>query len=670
MSNHLPAPKQAPYGFWDSPIGVESVLASATTPLYPQGGQGWLFWLEARPAEKGRQVIVAQKPCGTKRELLPAEFSARSQFLEYGGCPFWLAGDELIWVNAQDQNLYSLRFLIEGEPPRRLTHCAGRFADVVWDNTRQRLLAVMEAAVMETVAGADSHLSLVAIDLTQEDQTPQMLHQGADFYAYLSLSPSGEQLAFIQWSQGNMPWDATALMLAQLTPEGALNAPITLIAESEQQAIAQPQFGPDGYLYWVSDASDWWNLYRCKPLDARIPFKNTMPFKTAIEALAPMPAECTTPRWVSGMSSYCFVGQNRLLFCYTQNGLWNLALLDVNSGSELTSAGWQPLLQDYPHISQLSRCGEGALLLAAEPQALTQIFSYHGLALKPLNTAPKDPLAAYYSPPQSIRFPSGEHSIHAFYYPPHNPGYVAPEGAPPVIVLCHGGPTGQASALLNLKNQYWSSRGFAVLDVNYRGSTGFGRAFRHSLHGLWGIADVEDLCRAAEWVSLQGLAGLRLIKGSSAGGFSVLAALAFHNTFDAGVSLYGIGDLALLAQDTHWFEARYLDLLVGPYPEQAARYRARSPLFAAAGITCPVLIFQGLLDKVVPPNQAQQLVATLQQQGTAVTYVEFPEEGHGFRQAGSVAQQLRSELVFYQLLLASQQPQTQQKPTAKTANTP
>jgi dipeptidyl aminopeptidase/acylaminoacyl peptidase len=629
MPKNLPQPKQAPYGFWESPINVESVLASSTTPMYPQGSKGWLFWLEARPAQKGRQVIVAQLPDGTKRELLPEQHSARSLFLEYGGCPFWLAGEQIIWVNASDQNLYAMEFLT-ANAPRRLTDTAGRYADVVWDNARNRLLAIME--VPEDV-GPHSKLSIVGIDLAAQDQSPQVLHSGADFYAYLSLAPTGDYLAFVQWHQGQMPWDATALMVAQLSAQGTLDTPVIWIAESQQQAIAQPQFGPDGYLYWVSDSSNWWNLYRRKPGES------------SVEALAPMAAECTTPRWVSGMSSYCFGAQNELLFCYTQDGLWNLAVLDLALGT------WQTLLQDYPHISQLSRYDEGALLLAARPQALIQIFTYQNHSVNSLATLPEDPLSAYYSAAQSIYIPSDGLNVHAFYYPPHNPDYTAPDGLPPVIVLCHGGPTGQTSALLNLKNQYWTSRGFAVLDVNYRGSTGFGRDFRHSLHGLWGDADVVDLCQAAKWVSAQGLAGLRFIKGSSAGGFSVLAALAFHSTFDAGVSLYGIGDLALLAQDTHMFEARYLDLLVGPYPEQAELYRARSPLFAAEGIRCPVLIFQGLLDKVVPPNQAQDLVARLKRQGTAVTYVEFADEGHGFRQADSIRQQLHSELAFYQQVL-------------------
>lgn len=595
--------------------------------MYPQGAMGWLFWLEARPAEKGRQVIVAQLPDGTKRELLPPEHSARSQLLEYGGCPFWLAGEWLIWVNAADQNLYALNFLTE-TTPSCLTCGGNRFGDVLWDAKRARLIAVME-----TPSAGLSQLSLVSIELAQERQTPRILLSGADFYAYPCLSPCGDKLAFIQWQQGHMPWDATALLLADIQPDGSLATVHTLVPEDAEQAIAQPQFGPDGALYWVSDSSNWWNLYRLNPTTH------------SVEAIAPMAAECTTPRWVSGMSSYCFSGLQEILLCYTQDGLWHLACINTHTGT------LQVLLTDYPHISQLAAIDGGALLLAAKPQGPIEILHYSDQTLTPLAAAKADPLAEYYSAPQSIYVPSAGYNIHAFYYPPHNPDYAAPEGLPPVIVLCHGGPTGQTSALLNLKNQYWTSRGFAVLDVNYRGSTGFGRAYRQSLQGLWGQADVEDLCNAAQWVSAQGLAGLRFIKGSSAGGFSVLAALAFHHSFDGGVSLYGIGDLALLAEDTHTFEARYLDLLVGPYPEQAALYRARSPLFAAEQIRCPVLIFQGLLDKVVPPNQAQELVARLRAQGTAVTYVEFADEGHGFRQATSIAQQLAAEQHFYQQVM-------------------
>lgn len=624
-------PKQAPYGYWESPISVESVLASATTPLYPQRVQGWNFWLEARPAQKGRQVIVAQMPDGSKRELLPAEFSARSQFLEYGGCPYWLADSQLFFINGQDQNLYSLDYSDPNAAPLQLTACANcRFADLAWDKQRKRLLAVMETQREDAL----STLSIVSIDLTELAQRPQILHQGADFYAYLTLSHCGNFMAFIQWTQGHMPWDATALMVAQLGAMGTFEQLDTWISEEQDQAITQPQFGPDGYLYWVSDASNWWNLYRRQP------------GTSSAQPIAPMPAECATPRWVSGMSSYCFIGSAQLLFCYTQHGLWNLGLLD------LTHLSWRPLLANYPQISQLSACAEGAVFLAASAQLLPKIQFFHAGQLEELDSTSVDPLAGYFSNPRSVYFQSGQHQVHAFYYPPHNPDYPCLNPTPPVIVLCHGGPTGQTSAVLNLKNQYWTSRGFAVLDVNYRGSTGFGRIFRNSLRSLWGIADVEDLCRAALWVSEQGLAGKRFIKGSSAGGFSVLAALAFHDTFDAGVSLYGIGDLALLAEDTHTFEARYLDLLVGPYPAQAERYRERSPLFAVSGIKCPVLIFQGLLDKVVPPNQAQTLVANLKNQGTQVTYVEFADEGHGFRQAQSISEQMQREQEFYQQLLS------------------
>ena len=471
MPNHQSPPKQAPYGFWESPISVDAVLANAIQPMYPQGTLGWLFWLEARPAQKGRQVIVAQMPCGTKRELLPEDYSARSQFLEYGGCPFWLAGKELIWVNAQDQNLYATDFA-RPAGPRKLTQSGGRYADIQWDAPHNRLLAVME-----TPTQGLSSLSIVGIDLSLEEQNPRVLHQGADFYAYLNLAPNGQQLAFIQWHQGHMPWDATALMVAEVQPDGSLATPATWVAEDEQQAIAQPQFGPDGSLYWVSDATNWWNLYRRQD--------------EKVAALAPMAAECTTPRWVSGMSSYCCVGADEILCCYTQGGLWNLARLNTQEGQ------WQVLLTDYPHVSQLSSADGGALFLAAEPQGPIQIYRYSEGQVKPLAAPAPDELQAYYSQPKSIYVPSDGYNLHAFFYPPHNPDYSEPEGLPPVIVLCHGGPTGQTSALLNLKNQYWTSRGFAVLDVNYRGSTGFGRAFRHSLHGAWGQADVEDLCNAA-----------------------------------------------------------------------------------------------------------------------------------------------------------------------------
>jgi dienelactone hydrolase len=647
-------PPIAPYGFWASPIDTAAVIQAAITPAYPRATAAAAFWLEARPAEQGRQVIVAQLPDGTKRELLPPGMSAKTRLLEYGGCPYWLCGAWLVWVEAQSQQLFAsaLEPLLQGEPcaPLQLSLGEGlRFGDLVWDARRQRVIAVME----DTRTQPEPQLSLVALPLPAPPQAPQqstehkqspehraappeILLQGADFYAWPCLSATADQLVFIAWDHPNMPWDSTALYCAALTPKGAALSPQCLIPAGGQ-ALCQPQFGPDGQLYWISDHTQWWNLYR-SPLQPWQP-----------QALHPQAADWAAPRWVSGDSHYGFVAEDQLLGLYSSQGRWQAALVALQDGTR------QDLTSPWDTLSQL-HCQPGqALLIGANSRSGPQVCQWHEAALQSLTPSAEHPLASAFSAPQDLHLQAEDgQALHGFYYPPHNPQHQAPKGTkPPLLVLCHGGPTGATSSALNVKIQYWTSRGFAVLDLNYRGSSGYGRRFRQSLTECWGLADLDDLCRAAEHLTRLGWVHpeQRFIKGSSAGGFSALAALCFHTTFNAAVSLYGIGDLALLAEHTHKFEAHYLDQLIGPYPASAERYAARSPLQQAQGICKPVLLFQGLQDKVVPPEQAQALVAQLRAQGTPVRYVEFADEGHGFRQAHNLHQQLTHEEAFYQALL-------------------
>lgn len=630
-----------PFGFWPSPISSAALTQASVTPSYPQFAQGVLFWLETRPAEQGRGVIVAQLPDGTKRDLLPAGFSARSQLLEYGGCPYLVAGEQLIFCNAQDQNLYSLQWQASADQPRPLCPPGQRrFGDLLWDATHGRLIGVMEEA---SDAQTEPQLSIVAIPLGGQACEPQTLVSGADFYAYPCLSPSGRYLAWVSWNHPAMPWDATRLSWATLDQDGQLGQAQILAGADGQTSINQPQFSPDGALYWVSDQDNWWNLYRLQA-------QNFGPAASGeAEQITRLTAECATPRWVSGMWCYGFMDASRLVLCYSQDGLWHLAQLNTQSAECL------PITSDLNYFADVFAAEGRAFCIAANSQEAPRVHEIAAgqlLAMQP--EAVGFPLD-YYAKPRSLYFPTTDGSpVHGFFYPPHNPDYCAPaEALPPLILLCHGGPTAATHTALNLKIQYWTSRGFAVMDVNYRGSTGFGRVYRHSLQGQWGIAEVEDLCAAADFASAQGWVHpqARFIKGGSAGGYSVLAALCFHNTFNGGVSLYGIGDLSSLAADTHKFEARYLEGLIGPYPAAADTYYARSPLHFAAQIRCPLLVFQGLLDKVVPPNQAQQMVAAVRAAGTPVTYVEFADEGHGFRQAVNIERQLEEELRFYQGLL-------------------
>ena len=576
---------------------------------------------------------------GTKRDLLPREFSARTQLLEYGGCPYLLCDELLVFVNAQDQNLYGLAWTQPSAVPVAISGGIGRrYGDLTWDRRRGCVLAVME---QEQPAHQEPVLSLVVVRLQSTISEPEGLLSGADFYAWPCLSPNGEYLAWISWNHPAMPWDNTQLWVAPLDDDGQIGAPI-LVAGGADESIAQPQFSPEGDLYWVSDRDNWWNIYRLSQ-------SNLFASQGRVEAITQLEAECAAPRWVSGMSCFGFMAASTICFCYSQHGEWRLATVDV------VSKHYQIIETDLNYFADVYAAPTRVLVLGANASHATAIYALEPQILRRVTPAVPQWSQEYFSQPRGFYFPSGQQSqVHSFYYPPHNPDVVAPASSlPPLIVLCHGGPTGATHTALNLKIQFWTSRGFAVLDVNYRGSTGFGRAYRQSLQGQWGMAEVEDLCCAADYVTAQGWVNprQRFIKGGSAGGYSVLAALCFHSTFNAGVSLYGIGDLTALAADTHKFEARYLDSLIGPYPESADVYSARSPANFAGQISCPLLVFQGLLDKVVPPNQARQMVDAVRAAGNSVTYVEFADEGHGFRQAANIIAQLDAELDFYQGLL-------------------
>ena len=462
----------------------------------------------------------------------------------------------------------------------------------------------------------------------------QRLREGDDFYAYPRLDNSGEQLCWVSWNHPNMPWDNTQLWLSRFADDGTLHSP-SLVAGNGNESIAQPRWSPDNRLYFVSDHDNWWNIYQyCE--------------NGKVKAVLPMSAEFATPLWVLGMSNYDFCSDGSLLCSYVQDGSWQLATLSPDAST------LKAVVTNYTQISDVHCHNDRAWLVGASPQLSAELAEWHASDLSLHTVVHGEPLRldlGYISQPQPINFPSGNNSeAHAFYYPPANPGFSAPKVTlPPLIVVCHGGPTGTASTGLNLKIQYWTTRGFAVLDVNYRGSTGYGRRYRQALHGLWGIADVEDVVAGARFLIDQGKVDPDkvAIRGSSAGGYTVLAALCFHDLFRAGACLYGIGDLETLARDTHKFESRYLDRLVGPYQEQQDLYRERSPVHHVDSFNCPVIFFQGLDDKVVPPEQALSMVKALRDKQMPVAYLPFPGESHGFRKAETIRQSLEAELYFY-----------------------
>jgi len=621
--------QQAGYGSWRSPITADLVVTGSLRLGQMVWDQGDLYWTEGRPQEKGRNVLMRRSADGILVELTPAPFNVRTRVHEYGGGAYWVSAGVVYFCNFADQRLYRL---LPGSDPQPLTEAGPyRYADGVVDRARGRILCVREDHSRQ----GEPENSLVSIDL--ESGSQRVLASGHNFYANPRLSPDGQTLVWLTWDHPQMPWDGTELWRSEVNPDGSLGEPQKL-AGGPAESIFQPQWSPQGDLYFVSDRSGWWNLYRWDP-------QGPLP-------LCPMEAEFAEPQWVFGLSTYGFCGDRQILAIYRQEGLCHLALLDPRSGRR------QELPLPYTELHSLQVSGEKAAFLAASPSeamALVCLDLPSGQVEVVARSSSVAVEPEYLSIPEPIAFPtSGGAVAYGFFYPPKNRDFVAPAGEkPPLLVKSHGGPTGATAAVLDLGIQYWTSRGIAVLDVNYRGSSGYGRAYREALKGRWGLVDVEDCIAGAQFLAAQGkVDGERLlIRGGSAGGYTTLAALTFHTVFKAGASYYGVSDLEALAQETHKFESHYLDSLIGPYPERRDLYRERSPIHHLEGLNCPVIFFQGLEDAIVPPNQAERMVAALQAKGIPVAYVPFAGEQHGFRQAANLKRALEAELYFYAQIL-------------------
>lgn len=621
-------PSVKPYGSWKSPIDARHVAGGALGLSQTQIDGANIYWNEMRPLDGGRHVIVRYRN-GRMQDMLPAPFSARTRVHEYGGAAFCVAQDAIYFCHDSDQRLYRL---LPGQAPRALTpEINQRYADLAMDHRRKRILCVAED---HRPAGEPVN-RIVAVDV-DGDGDPCVLVSGNDFYAAPRLSPDGSQLAWLAWDHPNMPWDESALWLADVDAEG-LPSNQRCIAGGRDESILQPCFAPDGTLYFISDRNNWWNLYRWR--------------HDRVQTLAPMEAEFGAPPWVFGMSSYAFVSDKRVVCAFHQQGAWRLAVLNLDT-LELT-----PVETSCTDISYVSADENAAVFIATSPVSPPAVVrmdltTQHGDILHISNhDVPKDD---YLSVPQTLSYPTSQNDIaHAFHYPPTNQDFRAPVAElPPLLVLSHGGPTAAASSTLNLKIQYWTSRGFAVLDVNYRGSSGYGRKYRQRLNGQWGVFDVEDCIAGARYLIEQQRADTKrlAIRGGSAGGYTTLCALCLHDFFQAGAVYYGVSDLEALAKDTHKFEARYLDRLVGPYPARADIYRARSPIHHVDRLASPVIFFQGLDDKVVPPNQTEKMVTALRAKHIPVAYVAFAGESHDFRRAENIQRALEAELYFYSRL--------------------
>ncbi len=616
----------APYGSWKSPITPDLITALSTPVMETRVEGREIYWSEMRPLEGGRYVIRHRFPDGRIEECTPPGFNARTRVHEYGGGAFTVFEGVIYFTNFADQRLYRHR---PGEVPELLTPQEGyRYADLVVDRKRQALFCVRE----DHTGGGEAVNTLVRLSLSG-GENGRVIVSGNDFYSNPRLSPDGKYLAFLTWNHPNMPWDGTELWVAELDEAGDVRH-LQKVAGGATESIFQPEWSPDGKLYFVSDRSNWWNLYRWDG--------------ERIEAIYPLEAEFGKPQWVFGMSTYGFWDARRILCTYTQNGFWHLAWLDVEERT-LT-----PIDLPYTFFDEI-RIGEGFALFEAasptRPPGLIRFVPSSGEA-ETIHLAfePKVP-EAYISVPQSLTFPSLKGEAHAFFYAPRNDDFEAPPGErPPLLVISHGGPTSAAQAILNYSIQFWTSRGFAVLDVNYGGSTGYGREYRMRLNGNWGVVDVEDCCNGALFLAEQGLVDRErmAIRGGSAGGYTTLACLTFRpEVFRAGASYFGLSDLMVFVHDTHKFESRYLTTLVGPYPEQADLYRQRSPLYSVQNLSCPLILFQGDEDRIVPPNQSELIYQAVKAKGLPVAYLLFQGEQHGFRKAENIRRSLEAELFFY-----------------------
>ncbi len=616
---------KAPFGSWQSPITSELIVSETIGLGPPRFEEDRLYWQEARPTEDGRVVVVIREQDGAVRDAFPAPYNARTRVHEYGGGAWVPVNDRIYFANFSDQQVY---VATPGEEPRQLTNepvC--RFANFKYDQHHRRLICICESHG-EGESEAENYLAAIDIDSGEVTR----LASGHDFFSSPAPNPEGNQLAWITWNHPHMPWDATSLWLADITEDGDLIR-VRQVAGGQDISIQQPRFAPDGALWFISDEGGWWNLYRHADGNS--------------ENICPMAAEFGVPHWQFGVSTYGFDPTGHVLCIYSVDN-------EASLGRIVEKQRIETIETPFTSMAGLDIQGESYVLTAASPTQFpanyqANLNSHQFECIARSCDLEIDP--GFLARPKAIRFTTADDDVaHGFFYAPQNQDFEPPDDElPPLIVMLHGGPTSATEGSLNLSRQYWTSRGFAVLDVNYRGSTGYGREYRNKLQGGWGIVEVEDCVYGAQSLVDQQLVDPNrlAIRGGSAGGYTTLAALVFHDTFRAGASHYGIGDLEALARDTHKFESRYLDSLVGPYPEAVEVYRTRSPVHHVDGLNCPVIFFQGLEDRVVPPNQAEAMVTALKGKGIPVAYIPFPGEQHGFRQAANIRRALDLELYFY-----------------------
>jgi len=621
--------KVSPYGSWKSPITSDLVVQSVVGLGQIEIEGEDIYWLEMRPAEQGRHVIMKHTQDGKTVDVNPPPFNARTTVHEYGGGAYKINKGMIFFANFADQRLYKM---MPGEKPRPITPKTQlRYADFEFDNRRRRIICIREDHRKKDEEPVNT---IVSIGL--EGQDPKVIVSGNNFYSSPRISPDGKHLAWITWNHPYMPWDKTELWVGRLRKDGSVEEPVLVAGEQREQeeSVVQPLWSPKGILHFVSDRSNWWNIYRWDDDE--------------VEPLRRLGAEFATPHWIFAQSNYAFESEHTIICSYTGNGVWHLARLDTETGS------LEPIQTHYTSVSDVKASKDYAVFIGGSPQDARSVVkldlkTHETEVLRRSSEISVHP--GYVSKPRPIEFPTeNDLAAHAIYYEPANKDYAAPPGTlPPLLVFSHGGPTGSASTTLSWAAQYWTSRGLAVVDVNYGGSTGYGREYRQRLYGQWGVMDVDDCVNAAKHLVDTGKVDSEklAIRGGSAGGYTTINALAFRDIFKAGASYYGISDLEVFVKDTHKFESRYLDSLIGPYPERKDLYHSRSAINFLDQIQAPMILFQGLEDKIVPPNQAELIVEALRKRGRPVAYLAFEGEQHGFRQAGNIKRSLEAELYFY-----------------------
>lgn len=632
------------YGSWKSPITADAIASNSLRLGEVAFDGDDMYFLEGRPSEGGRQVLVRNRD-GKLEDALPKESNVRNLVHEYGGISFLIDNGTIYFVNYKDQRLYAQ---LPGSEPIAVTpENKLRYADMSLDRERKRIICVGEDHTKE---GQEPDNMLLSIDVSKlgdktfQPVTPQVIASGYNFYACPRVSPDCAMLTYIAWNHPNMPWDGTDLHLASFNKSGKITQEV-VIAGGVEESVFQPSWSPDGKLFFVNDPTGWWNLYMvANPVEA---FEG----KAKIEPVATMEAEFGMPLWVFGMSTYAHLDGGRIICQYNEDGVCKLAIISESAPSKFTM---ETLPSEYTNFWYMASNGKQVGMQAGSHTKPTAVVSFDPKSkefktIRVSNSIAIDP--GYFTKPEVIEFPTeGGLTAYAYFYPPVNKDFEAPEGElPPLLVKSHGGPTGSTSAVLSLGIQYWTSRGIAVVDVDYGGSTGYGREYRNRLKHNWGVVDMHDCANAARYLVKKGLVdGNRLaITGGSAGGYTTLCALTFLDDFKAGASHFGIGDVEALCADTHKFESRYGDYLVGPYPEMKQLYMERSPIHYTEKLNCPVIFFQGLEDAVVPPSQAEAMVNALKKKGLPVAYIAYEGEQHGFRKAENIKRTIEGEFYFY-----------------------